>query len=78
VLNDLALGNHFGGEVGFREKLKEQGFCAIEVLEGPKEFAAAKRRVAQAPGNWSGPWSTKYSWEVEPKMSDEKRSATGL
>jgi hypothetical protein len=63
-LNDFTLGSRFGGKVGFREKLKQQGFSKIEVLKSEEEIEAAKRKVAQAPGNWSGPWFPVYPWEA--------------
>jgi hypothetical protein len=64
-LNDFALGDLFAGKEGFRAELKRQGFSAIEVLRTPEEVWAAKRRMAHAPGNFSGPWLTEYPWETE-------------
>ena len=63
LLNDFALGDLFGGADGFRTKLKSQGFSAIRILETPDEVEGAKRWVSKAPGNWSGPWNTRYPWE---------------
>lgn len=63
VLNDFALGDLFGGEEGFRAELMLQGFTAIRLLATPEEFEDAKEMVRMAPGRWSGPWSTRYSWE---------------
>ena len=63
VLNDFALGDLFGGAEGFSKKLEQQGFSDIKLLETPEEFQAAKEHVAEAPGNWSGPWLTEYPWE---------------
>jgi hypothetical protein len=68
VLNDFALGDLFDGAKGFRTKLKSQGFTAVQVLESPGELATAKRKVAQAPGNWSGPWTTEYPWETDARL----------
>ena len=63
-MNDFTLGDFFGGSQGFMSKLKQQGFSAIEALGGPTDLAKAKLKVAQAPGNWTGPWSEEYPWEV--------------
>jgi hypothetical protein len=63
-LNDFALGDLFGGAKNFSAELRSQGFCAIRLLRTPDEVEAAKWKVAGAPGNWSGPWRTEYSWEV--------------
>ncbi len=65
LLNDSALGRHFGGRKGFEAKLAEQGFVNVRNLATPEELEAAK----QAPkgkklGNWSGPWETTYPWEA--------------
>src|ERR1035437_6305174 len=63
VLNDFALGDLFGGARGFKAKLEQQGFDKIRNLRTPEEFEAARIRIAKAPGKWSGPWLTEYSWE---------------
>lgn len=65
LMNDFALGDLFGGAEGFRVELKLQGFTAIRNLATPEEFASAKAEVAKAPGSWSGPWLTEYSWQKE-------------
>ena len=63
LVNDFALGDLFAGAEGFSKKLEQQGFSDIKLLETPEEFQAAKEHVAEAPGNWSGPWLTEYPWE---------------
>ena len=63
LLNDWALGSHFGGAAGFKTKLEQQGFVKVRNLRTPEEFVAARIRVARAPGKWSGPWNTEYPWE---------------
>jgi hypothetical protein len=67
VLNDFALGDLFGGIDGFKTKLREQGFENVCLLRTPEEFRNAKTHVAEAPGNWSGPWLIEYAWESGSK-----------
>jgi hypothetical protein len=43
LLNDLALGELFGGGVGFEAKLRAQGFVNVRNLATPKELEAAKK-----------------------------------
>jgi len=64
LLNDFALGDLFGGAEEFRTKLKWQGFSAVKLLRTPEDVEAAKRKIAQSPGNFSGPWLTEYPWEA--------------
>ncbi|HWW16062.1 MAG TPA: hypothetical protein VN310_15480 [Candidatus Dormibacteraeota bacterium] len=66
VLNDWALGNLFGGRVGFEVKLAEQGFVSVRNLATPLELQNARRpSKGKKLGKWSGPWLTQYEWEVE-------------
>lgn len=69
-LNDFALGDLFDGADGFRTELERQGFSAIRILKTPKELADAQAEVAKAPGFWSGPWETKYSWETRTHTAE--------
>jgi hypothetical protein len=64
VLNDFALGDLFGGQGGFQAKLMRQGFTAIRLLATLEEFEDAREKVRVAPGDWSGPWNTRYPWEL--------------
>jgi hypothetical protein len=70
LLNDYALGDLFGGAAGFKAKLEQQGFSKVRNLRTPEELEAAGIQVANAPGNWSGPWSTEYPWENYEPSSD--------
>jgi hypothetical protein len=63
LLNDWALGFHFGGTLGFKTRLEQQGFTNIRNLMTPEECDSAYVRADKAPGNWSGPWRTEYPWE---------------
>jgi hypothetical protein len=61
LLNDWALGVHFGGRAGFEARLKEQGFTAVRNIATPEELEAVKSTNKLA--GWGGPWLTKYPWE---------------
>ena len=63
-LNDYALGDSFGGRVGFEAKLAEQGFTNVRNVKSPLEFDSEKARI-ECPASWSGPWLTKYPWEAQ-------------
>ena len=64
LLNDWALGCHFGGAAVFEARLKSQGFTNARNLMTPEEFAPACLRAGKTAGNWSGPWRTEYPWEI--------------
>jgi hypothetical protein len=65
VLNDFALGDLFGGQVGFETKLAKQGFVNVRILRTPEELEATKLpKSGKKAGNWSGPWRTRYAWET--------------
>jgi hypothetical protein len=64
VLNDFAVGDLFGGQEAFRAELMCQGFTAIRLLATPEELEDARQQVRMAPGIWSGPSNTQYSWET--------------
>lgn len=74
LLNDLALGEIFGGDAGFEAKLREQGFANVRNLATPEELEAAKRPVqGKKVGGWAGPWQTQYSWEIlSPIVADQE------
>jgi hypothetical protein len=64
LLNDFALGDLFGGQVGFEKKLARQGFVNVRLLLTPTELEEAKApQAGKRVGNWSGPWNTQYAWE---------------
>ena len=62
-LNDYALGDLFGGRVGFEASLTTQGFTNVRLLHTPEELKAELRKSAKKVSNWSGPWRTRYPWE---------------
>lgn len=65
LLNDLALGEIFGGGAGFEAKLREQGFDNVRNLATLEELGATKRPVqGKKAGGWAGPWKTQYAWEA--------------
>jgi hypothetical protein len=64
LLNDFALGDLFGSAEAFKARLIRQGFAGIGVLSTHEEIIAAKRKMAHAPGNFSGPWLPEYPWEA--------------
>jgi hypothetical protein len=63
LLNDWALGSHFGGTERFEARLMQQGFKNVRNLKTPGEVDSASASAGKTAGNWSGPWSTKYPWE---------------
>lgn len=70
LLNDWALGAHFGGGAGFEGKLRKQGFVNVRNLTMPEEVEAAKRPAHRRKvGGWVGPWKTQYSWEIGSPIS---------
>jgi hypothetical protein len=65
LLNDWALGTHFGGRAGFENKLREQGFVNCHNLSTPDELEAAKQPAeGKKVGEWSGHWKTNYPWQA--------------
>jgi hypothetical protein len=65
VLNDFALGDLFGGQVGFETKLAKQGFVNVRLLRTPKDLEAVTLPMSgKKPGSWSGPWRMQYAWET--------------
>jgi hypothetical protein len=69
LLNDWALGDHFGGADGFVNQLKAQGFTNIRSLLTPADVAAATERTTMSSGHWSGPWLTEYPWEASEQAA---------
>lgn len=67
LLNDWALGSHFGGAAGFEARLMQQGFTNVRNVMTPEQFESACASAGKSAGNWSGPWSTKYPWESDAK-----------
>lgn len=67
LLNDWALGFHFGGAVGFEARLQKQGFTNIRNMMTPEECESSCTRTGMSGGNWSGPWRTEYPWESSLK-----------
>jgi hypothetical protein len=64
ILNDWALGAHFGGRAGFEAELAEQGFVNVRNLATPGELETAKQPAkGKKFGDWGGPWWTQYPWE---------------
>jgi hypothetical protein len=61
-LNDYALGDSFGGRVGFEAKLAQQGFTRVRNVESPLQFDSEQARIGR-PASWSGPWLEDYPWE---------------
>jgi len=74
LLNDLALGEIFGGGARFETKLREQGFENVRNLATPEELDAAKRPAkGKKVGSWAGPWKTQYPWEAgSPIAADQE------
>ena len=65
LLNDWALGSHFGGAEGFETKLRTQGFVNVRLLRTPTELEEARTPQSdKKAGSWSGPWLTRYAWET--------------
>jgi hypothetical protein len=72
LINDFALGDLFGGQVGFEMKLAEQGFFNVRLLRTPAELEAAKLpKSGKKVGEWSGPWLTRYPWENGADEEDD-------
>ena len=63
LLNDWALGVHFGGAAGFEARLKEQGFSAVRNIPTPLELEAIKNSANDKLACWGGPWQATYPWE---------------
>jgi hypothetical protein len=80
LLNDWALGAHFGGGAGFEGKLRKQGFVNVRNLATPEEVEAAKRpALGKKVGGWAGPWKTQYSWEIlSPILADQEEISNAL
>ena len=64
VVDDLELGELFGGVEGFKAKLKGQGFRNVRILRNPEEVASARIQILKAFADWSGPWRPQYPWET--------------
>ena len=64
VVDDLELGELFGGIEGFAAKLKSQGFEKARILKTPEEVASARVEILKAFAYWSGPWRPRYPWEM--------------
>jgi hypothetical protein len=64
VIDDLDLGELFGGVEGFTAKLKRQGFQNARILRNPEEVASARIQILKAFAYWSGPWRPQYPWET--------------
>jgi len=82
-LNDLSLGNLFGGRAGFEKRLREQGFTGIRILCTPEELESAKHPANGTKlADWSGPWKTLYPWEntghKEHRRNKEKCRSCGI
>jgi len=83
LLNDWALGAHFGGGAGFEGKLREQGFVNVRNLATPEEVEKAKRPAqGKKLSGWAGPWKTQYPFEIgspisvdQEEISSEKDNA---
>jgi len=65
VIDDLDLGELFGGVEGFMAKLRVQGFQDVQILRTPEEVASARTHILKAYAYWSGPWRSQYPWETE-------------
>jgi hypothetical protein len=84
LLNDFALGDLFGGRVGFEKRLQDQGFTGTRLMCTPEELESAKRPAnGKKWAGWSGPWNTTYPWEKsnghqERRMNKEKCRACGI
>lgn len=73
LLNDLTLGQIFGGRAGFETKLCEQGFENVRNLDTPEELEAAKRPAqGKKVGGWAGPWKTQYPWEANSAIAADQ------
>lgn len=67
LLNDVTLGELFGGRSEFEKRLGEQGFRDVRNLRTPEDLRsplplANGKKLA----SWSGPWRAKYPWEGVP------------
>jgi hypothetical protein len=65
VIDDLDLGNLFGGVEGVTAELNRNGFTAVRILTTTEEVAVARAKFWEAPGDFSGPWGTQYSWDPD-------------
>ncbi len=64
VVDDLEIGELFGGVEGFTAKLKSQGFERVRILRTPEEVASARIEILKVFAYWSGPWRPQYPWET--------------
>jgi hypothetical protein len=64
VVDDLEIGELFGGAEGFVARLKIQGFERVRILRTPDEVASARIEILKAFAYWSGPWRPQYPWET--------------
>jgi hypothetical protein len=64
VVDDLDIGELFGGAEGFTAKLKSQGFENVRILRNPEEVASARVEILKAFAYWSRPWRPQYPWET--------------
>jgi hypothetical protein len=72
VINDFALGDLFGGQLGFEKELAKQGFSNVRLLCTPAELEAARTPTpGKKVGGWSGPWITRYAWETGAHQEDD-------
>jgi|SRR5208283_1409458 len=78
LLNDLALGELFGGGVGFEVKLRAQGFVNVRNLATPEELETTKKPAeSKKVGDWTGPWKTQYPWQIGSPISvDQEESSS--
>ena len=78
LLNDWALGAHFGGGKGFEGKLLEQGFVNVRNLATPQEVEEAKRPAqGKKVGGWVGSWKTQYPWQIVSPISVDQQEISG-
>jgi hypothetical protein len=72
LLNDWALGAHFGGGVGFERKLREQGFVNVRNLATLDELEAAEKPAeGKKAGDWTGRWKTQYPWQMASEFGEK-------
>jgi hypothetical protein len=62
-LNDLGLGELFGGRPGFEAKLQQQGFTNVRMISSRAELEALKMPNREGLAPWGGPWKAKYPWQ---------------
>jgi len=75
LLDDLTLGDLFGGRSEFEKRLEVQGFTNVHRLRTPEDLQSPLplpngKKLA----SWSGPWVAQYPWEVTSQETKCQRT----